>query len=289
MANFCSNCRFPLAASASFCPQCGRALAAVQPAPPSPAPAAPGGSSVMKIFVIVIAFFVVGGMAAIGVGYYAVHKVKQAVVAKAESYGVDVNSIPSPVASSRSSRHKVYKPCELFPKSEASRFLGEPIERTAIMDAACLYYGPPGLAEKLGAQGVSEMMGRAKAGAQMNGGDVADTMTKMMGAAAARSGENGNPGGEAPLLTLLIDPDGRPQMTAVAMSKGIFGGIAAGAGAKNAGLGADIPNLGDRAIRLGPLGLNVLKGDTVIRIIVGPVPGGNEKSIAIARVLLPRV
>jgi hypothetical protein len=291
MANFCSNCRFPLAASASFCPQCGRALAAVQPAAPSPAPAAPGGSSTMKIFVIVIAFFVVGGMAAIGVGYYAVHKVKQAVVAKAESYGVDVNSIPSPIPSSSSSRHKVYKPCELFPKSEASRFLGEPIERTAIMDAACLYYGPPGLAEKLGAQGVSEMMSKAKAGVQMNGGDVADTVTKMMSAAAAKSGENGAPGGEAPLLTLLVDPDGRPQMTAVAMSKGIFGGIGAGAGggAASAGLGADIPNLGDRAIRLGPLGLNVLKGDTVIRIIVGPVPGANEKSIAIARVLLPRV
>src|ERR1700722_1331145 len=122
MANFCSNCRFPLAASASFCPQCGRALTAAQPAPPAPAPtASPGGSSVMKIFVIVIAFFVVGGMAAIGVGYYAVHKVKQAVVAKAESYGVDVNSIPSPVASSSSSRHKVYKPCEIFPMSEASK------------------------------------------------------------------------------------------------------------------------------------------------------------------------
>jgi hypothetical protein len=75
----------------------------------------------------------------------------------------------------------------------------------------------------------------------------------------------------------------------VAISKGIFGGMGAGAGAGNAGLGTDIPNLGDRAIRLGPLGLNVLKGDTVIRIIVGPVPYANEKSIAIARILLPRV
>jgi hypothetical protein len=35
--------------------------------------------------------------------------------------------------------------------------------------------------------------------------------------------------------------------------------------------------------------LNVLKGDTVIRIIVGPVPDANNKSISIARVLLPRV
>jgi hypothetical protein len=289
MANFCSNCRFPLAASASFCPQCGQPLAAAQPL--ASAPPVRGGSSALKILVIVIVCFAVVGIAAIGVGYYALHKVKQAVVAKAESYGVDVNSIPSPVPSSTSFRHKVYKPCEIFPMSEASKLLGEPIERTQIMDAACLYYGPPGLAEQLGEQGTAEMMAKAKAGVQMNGGDVADTVTKMMGAAAARSGENGTPGGEAPLLTLLIDPDGRPQMTAVAISKGIFGGIGAGAGAgaASAGLGADIPNLGDRAIRLGPLGLNVLKGDTVIRIIVGPVPDANDKSIAIARVLLPRV
>jgi hypothetical protein len=84
-----------------------------------------------------------------------------------------------------------------------------------------------------------------------------------------------------------VDPDGRPQMTALAAAKGIFGGI--GADSKGGGLGADIPNLGDRAIRLGPLGLNVLKGDTVIRIIVGPVPDANNKSEAIARAVLPRI
>jgi hypothetical protein len=287
MSNFCSNCRFPLAASASFCPQCGRPQVAVQATPPPPAAAAGGGSSALKIVVIVLVFFAVAGIAAIAAGYYAIHKVKQAVVAKAQSYGVDLNSIPSPVQSSNSSRTKVYKPCDVLPKSEASNLLGEPIERTEMMDAACLYYGPPGLAEKLAAQGASEMMDKAKAGVQMNGGDVADTVTKMMGAGAAGPGENGAKGGEAPLLTFLVDPDGRPQMTAVAASKAIFGGIGAASG--GGGLGAEIPNLGDRAIRLGPLGLNVLKGDTVIRIIVGPVPGANDKSVAIARAVLPRI
>jgi hypothetical protein len=109
----------------------------------------------------------------------------------------------------------------------------------------------------------------------------------MLGATAASSGENGTKGGEAPLLTFLIDADGRPQMTAVAASKSIFGGIGKASG--GGGLGSDIPNLGDRAIRLGPLGLNVLKGDTVIRIIVGPVPDANDKSVAIARAVLPRI
>jgi hypothetical protein len=155
------------------------------------------------------------------------------------------------------------------------------------MDGACLYYAPAGLAEKLATQEASDMMKKAKAGQQMNGGDMADTVTKMLGAVAAKNGENGAKGGDVPLLTLLIDPDGRPQMTAVAATKGIFGKIGEDSG--GGGLGADIPNLGDRAIRLGPLGLNVLKGDTVIRIIVGPVPDANGKSVAIARAVLPRI
>ncbi len=290
MANFCSNCRSPLSASAKFCPQCGQTLAVVQPPPqPPPAlpPAASGGGSAAKIIVIVVVCLAVAGIAAIAAGYYAFHKVKQAVVAKAESYGVDVNSIPSPIPSSTSSRPKVYKPCEILPKSEAANLLGEPIERTEVMDEACVYYGPPGLAAKLASQGTSEMMAKAKAGAQLNGGDVADTVTKLLGAVAAESGQDGAKGGELPLLTFAVDPDGRPQMTAVAATKGIFGGIAADS--KGGGLGAEISNLGDRAILLGPLGLNVLKGDTLIRVVVGPVPDANDKSVAIARAVLPRI
>jgi hypothetical protein len=209
------------------------------------------------------------------------------VVAKAESYGVDLKSIPSPIPSSTSSQTKVFKPCEILSKSEASTLLGEPIERSTMMDEACLYFGPPGLAEKLAKQGTSEMFDQAKAGAQLNGGDVADTVTKMLAASGASSGENGIPGGEVPLLTFLVDPDGRAQMFAVAATKGIFGGIGKESG--GGGLGADIPNLGDRAIRLGPLGLNVLKGNTVMRIIVGPVPDANDKSVAIARAVFPRI
>ena len=287
MASFCSNCGFPVAASASFCPQCGKPHTTVPAAPPTPAAAAGGGGSAAKIVIIVVVCFAAVGMAAIAAGYYALHKVKQAVIAKADSYGVDLHSIPSPVPSSKSSVRKVYKPCEILPKSEASDLLGQPIERTDMVDGACAYYGPPGLAAKLATQNTAEMMDKAKAGAQLNAGDTADTVTKMLGAVAASSGENGAKGGEVPLLMLVIDPDGRPQMTAVAASKAIFGGIASDS--PGGGLGAEIPNLGDRAIRLGPLGLNVLKGDTVIRIVMGPVPGANDKSVVIARAVLPRI
>jgi hypothetical protein len=257
----------------------------VPSAPPLPAAAA-GSGSAAKIVVIVLVCFAAVGMAVVAAGYYAVHKVKQAVVAKAESYGVDLHSIPSPIPSSNSTR-KVYKPCEVLPKSEASNLLGQPIDRAEIVDLACAYYGPPGLAEKLAAQNTAEMIDKAKRGETMNGGDMADTVTKMLQAVGAKSPENGVKGGETPLLIFAIDPDGRAQMFAIATTKGIFGGI--GAESQGGGLGAEIPNLGDRAIRLGPIGLNVLKGDTVMRIVVGPVPGANDKSIAIARAVLPRI
>ncbi len=285
MASFCSNCRFPVAASASFCPQCGQPHAAVQPAPPPAAAGAVKGSTAKMVAVVLLCFAAMG-ILLLAAGYYAAHKVKQAVIAKADTYGVDLHSIPSPIPSSNS-KPKAYKPCEVLPKNEASKLLGQPIDRMEVADLSCTYYGPPGLAERLAAQNATEMIDKAKTGATMNNGDVADTVTKMLGAVAAQSGNDGAKGGEAPLLMLAIDPDGREQMFAVAATKGIFGRI--GADSKGGGLGADIPNLGDRAIRLGPLGLNVLKGDTVIRIVVGPVSGANDKSITIARALLPRI
>jgi hypothetical protein len=70
-------------------------------------------------------------------------------------------------------------------------------------------------------------------------------------------------------------------MTALAVSKGIFGNIP--------GTVVEVPNLGDRAIQAAGLGLNVLKGDSLMRIIVAPMPGANEKAIALARALLPGI
>ncbi len=292
MANFCSNCRFPLAASASFCPQCGRPQTMAQPAPAAnvPAAAVSGGGTTMKIVLVVVCCIVGLGVAAAAAGYYAFHKVKEAVVETAAKNGVDLSSIPSPIpSSSSSSSHKTYKPCEILSKSEASSLLGQPIERTAMEEQSCEYYGPPGLSAKLATQYNADL------GKQANGGvDV----TKMMSALAAQS--TTDPNGEIPLLRFALDPDGRPQMTALAVSKGLFGGIFAAAAASNAKgpadqksdtatFGANIPNLGDQAMFMPPLGLNVLKGNTVMRIVVGPVPAANDKAIAIARAVLPRI
>ncbi|HUJ50425.1 MAG TPA: hypothetical protein VLW25_09500 [Bryobacteraceae bacterium] len=246
-----------------------------------PAPVAAKSGSGLKILMILLAGFVATAILVVGGMFYAAHRVKQAVVEKAASYGVDLHSSPSPSPSARNARR--VSACDLLSKEDAARLLDEPIERTEDQSGACLYYGPAGLSVKLAREGAANTFKRAQApGSDVGGGEIADTLTKLLGSVAAAQQPGG---GDAPLLTLLVDwSDGKAQMTAlsilnagVARSEAVKGGV------------ADIPNLGDRAIRLGNLGLNVLKGDALIRIVPGPVPDANGKAIALARAILPKV
>ena len=53
--------------------------------------------------------------------------------------------------------------------------------------------------------------------------------------------------------------------------------------------GGNVPNLGDKAVRLPKLGLNVLQGEILIRIIPGAFPDANAKIVDVARTVLPRL
>jgi len=288
MAGFCSNCGFPLGANSAFCANCGTRQSGTVGAPgpaaqiqQPPAPVVAKSGSGFKIVAIVLVCFVAAGILAVGAVLYAVHRVKQAVVEKAASYGVDLHTSPSSASSVSKARH--VSACQLLSKDEAAQLLGEPMERTEDQSSSCLYFGPPGLAEKLAREAAADTMKRAQApGSDVGGGEVADTMTRLLGSVAAAQQPGG---GDAPLLTLVVDwTDGKAQMTAMSI---LNAGVSRSEAVK--GGTADIPNLGDRAIRLGNLGLNVLKGDAIIRIVPGPVPSANDKVIAVARAVLPRV
>jgi len=276
MSNFCRNCGAPMGPNFAFCPQC-RTPAAGGPNPVAPAaapiaPAAKSGSG-MKILLILLCVFAVGGIAVVGGLFYVAHRVKQAVVAKASEYGA---GLPS---HTRASAAVSIRPCELLSKQEAAHLLGEPIQRAEMRDASCLYYGPPGLSARLGKEGMSTMVNTPNA--SRTAAEGADTVDRFLKSAAAQAGQTDS-NGEYPLLTVVVaEGDGRAQMTAVLAGKALLSGLK--------GAGEEIPGLGDRAIRLGNLGLNVLKGDTLIRILPGPVPDANRKCILLARTMLPRV
>jgi hypothetical protein len=103
-----------------------------------------------------------------------------------------------------------------------------------------------------------------------------------MGAATGQAGI----GGEAPLLTLVVGSDGKTQMAALKANQALFGGIMKGASEGKETFGSKIEGLGDSAVRLPMLGLNVLRGDVIVRVVPGPVPNADAKCIAIARAVL---
>lgn len=287
MASFCGSCGFPLGASVAFCSRCGARQASAPTAPAAPpaaasnpvAPAPAKGSSGLKILLVVLGCFVVAGVLAIGAVLYIGHRVKQAVVEKAATYGVDLKSVGSASTSSGSGRTTFS--CDQLSKDTVASLIGEPIERMVKDGSSCTYYGPPGLSMRLAkANTESTFQEIQKPGSKAGGAAVADAVTNMLGSVAAAAGKNGSQG-EAPLLILIIEGDGQSQFTAMNATKSIFGGIP--------GVGADIPGLGDHAIRLANLGLNVLKGDTIIRIVPGPLPDANNRTVALARDILSKL
>lgn len=283
MAGFCANCGSPLSPSGSFCVRCG-ARSPAQPAPPAAPPPPPpqqavvkkGSSGLLKILIVV--FAVLGTLAlASGLGlYYAYHKVK----AFAHRAGIDsaVEEARSARQSSGATSDSAPLPadtCRLLSKEEASRLIGEPIEQTRLDSKSCLYIGPRGLSRQLASQGMGDVIHSPDK--PDKAADVANAVTNLMGSMAANT-----PGGEAPLLVVGVDSEGgRAAMAAMSVLKTGVSGFS--------GAAQEIPNLGDRAVRVGNLGLNVLKGNTMLTIHLGAVPNPHAKDIAVAQAILPRI
>ncbi len=295
MASFCANCGSPLNTSSAFCVNCGSPVAgpsspaAAPQYPPSGAPALPAkkGSAALKIVIVLLCCLVFGGIVVVGGLIYVAHRVKNAVVERAAENGVDLNAITS--SDHRRLTHPLPKPCAVLSKDEVSQLIGEPIERAESRDEMCMYYGPHGLATKLAQDQNSGTFQRASGpGAKPSPTEVANSIDQLVNSVAAEAGQTGT-GNDLPLLMLAIDPDGRSQMAAVGATKAIFGSIGKSADSKGIGFGADIPGLGDKAIRVPKLGLNVLKGEVLIRVIPGPFPDSDAKTISVARAVLPKI
>ncbi len=300
MASFCPNCGFPQGSASAFCSKCGaRQAAASQPPAATPAAPSSGGGTVLKIVLAVVVVVGLLGIAAIGGLWYVGHRVKQVVMQKAAENGVDLSTITPPAAHSNGATPRIKPMCSYLSKEEASRLIGEPIQIAEVKDSMCLYLGPAGLAASLAQQQAGAALAKAQApGTKPRGMDVisaVDQMANTMGAQGGVAGSNG----EYPLLMIGVDPDGRAQMTALSAANGIFGGIlhAAEADQPKPGqpacttdcFGVNISGLGDRAMRLPNLGLNVLQGELLVRVIPGPIPDADSKTTAIARTLLSRL
>jgi hypothetical protein len=229
----------------------------------------------------------IGGAAVVGGLFYVAHRVKQVVVEKAAENGVDLSGRRSEASAKRA----LPKACDVLTKDDVASLIGEPIERAEPKDEMCLYFGPAGLSAKLAQSKMSDSLKRAQApGAQPDGMDVATSVDQMVNNLGVQNGQT--EGGEQPLLMIGLDADGGAQMAAVSASKAIFSSLgrsAADPNQKGLSFGADIAGLGDKAIRIPKLGLNVLQRGVLIRIIPGPFPDSDAKTIAVARAVLPKL
>ena len=73
------------------------------------------------------------------------------------------------------------------------------------------------------------------------------------------------------------------------MSNALFGGMFKAAGGKGITVGGDVPGLGESGGACTKLGLNVLKREVLIRIIPGPVPDADAKTIEVAKLMLGKI
>ena len=180
MSNFCRNCGAPMGANFAFCPQCRTPAAGGVNPPAAAAPVAPPAKSGsgMKILLVILCVLAVGGIAVVGGLFYVAHRVKQAVVAKASEYGVDLPS------RARAGAVVSIHACDLLSRQEAAQLLGEPIDHTEARDASCLYYGPPGLSARLGKEGMSTMVNTPDS--SRTGAEAADAVDRFMKSAAAQ-------------------------------------------------------------------------------------------------------
>ena len=218
---------------------------------------------------------------------YLGHRVKRAVVETAKSYGVELPG--SSTARASGAPVRLPAACDLLPGEEASRLIGEPVERVERQPDSCVYYGPAGLTERLAREQASAAMNAARRpGSRVDAGGMAtafDQLANSLPAARALAGE----GGEMPLAILVVSNDGRPQMTALATLGAGLARFQRGAGDQSSQWGGDVPGLGDRAIRLPKLGLNVLRGEVLVRVVPGPIPDADVKTVDVARAVLKRI
>lgn len=158
MARFCTQCGTPTANDAvKFCSKCGAPLGAAAPAPtpaqaaqpvqpPSPpasaapavaapavsaaAPAAKGSSSLVKILIGILGFFVLIGVLGVATCAYLGYKAKQKIEQAKAEYGMGENA--GPAATARDV-------CSLITKEEVSQMTGATVTNAEGSTSKCTY------------------------------------------------------------------------------------------------------------------------------------------------------
>jgi len=306
MAGFCSNCGAPV--TGQFCTACGKQIKTQSVQSASPPPAAPvyqpavvqprpaSTGSGLKIFFIVLGFFVLLGAMGVGGLLYVGYRAKQKIAEIKKDYGVDSQSS----SGSGASTPRTFPPsqgngCSWLQGQEAAGILGVAVDRAESQQngpessEVCRYWVNAAERQRLVRQEiVSGFANVGKADVNTKSGEA--NLEKLIGGAAGAINEaNGDNRNSDFAFSLQVwRKGGKAQWDKMATAQAQAAN-AVGAGAAGIAM-QPVAGVGDQAIEL-PAGhsIMVLKGDTFFLLGFQQFVPGNEKTIALARVIAGRV
>jgi hypothetical protein len=316
MSKFCGSCGSPLTERQKFCGKCGtanpvQAAASAAPATPSPsaspaqsqpvvaaAPPPTGSKTLLKVGIAAVLIIFVGGAAALGAVFYAVHKVKekaQAVskqVLHQDSTSSDsglgallkkaaASSGSDGVDASDGTDSSGFKgdPCRFLSKEDVSRAVGVEITRTEAHDGGCSYFAKGDPADMVSKHMTSMVTSQAKANGTQPTSDQTKMMQQITGAFfKQQEASDKNLSKEAATGEVLIiavsfttgNAELEMKMNRAAFNH-VTGGNADGKTTDQKASG-DVDGIGDDAYEMGGSGLIFRKGNTVVHMMFPECP-----------------
>jgi hypothetical protein len=308
MSKFCGSCGAPLNDQQKFCGKCGGANSAIQPTPaqqpytpPAFAPVSQvqpvvasastpvSSNALLKVGIAAVVIIFVGGIAALGAIYYAVHKIKEKVQTVTHQVEGETPSSASSglatlvqkataSAASNDGDSGGFKgdPCRYLSKEEVSRAVGVTIIRADPQASGCNYIAKGDPADMVSKHMTSMVTSQAKS----NGTNPTADQTKMMQqitGAFFKQQESSDKDlskeaatGEAPILSLTFssgNADLEMKLNRMAFTH-IKNGVVNTEGKTTDQVATgDLDGIGDEAYEMGGSGIILRKGQTVVRMM----------------------
>ncbi len=315
MGRFCGTCGTRFNDGQKFCGKCGAANTPVQQASSSPvqapstppaqpaytpvahaqsvaAPAPKHSNALLKIGIAAVVIIFVGGVAALGAVYYAVHKVKekvQAVTRQVEGdnpdpaqgglAGMIQKAASSAASSDDNSAGFKGDPCRFLSKEDVSKAVGIEIIRAQAQDAGCSYIAKGDPADMVSKHMTSMVNSQAKS----NGANPTEQQTKMMQqitgaffkqqeASDKRLSKEAATGEVLILAVSFTTGNAELEMKMNRMAFNHISGTNAHGKTTDQVATGDLDGIGEDAYEMGGTGLIFRKGQTVVHMMFPECP-----------------
>ncbi|HEY1576242.1 MAG TPA: zinc ribbon domain-containing protein [Terracidiphilus sp.] len=311
MAKFCGTCGTPLNEGQKFCGKCGNGNSVQQSSPaqaptssPSPgfsqpvavsAPVPVRSNALLKVGIAAVLIIFVGGAAALGAVYYAVHKVKEKAQAVSKQVLSDGSTSPdsglgallkkaaasasSDGADGADSGGFKGDPCRFLRKEDVSRAVGIQIFRTQAQDGGCSYIAQGDPADMVSKHMTSMVTSQAKSNGSSPTADQTKMMQQITGAffkqqeASDKNLSKEAATGEVLILSVSFST-GNAELE-MKMNRAAFNHITGGNGdgkTTDQKASGDLDGIGDDAYEMGGSGLIFRKGQTVVHMMFPECP-----------------